>query len=203
MAKIDIEKWLNEPPANEEVFTLDAAGNGKYIPYEIIVAKLYLLCGHNWSTSNLQVTYINLPNRKTLVSGTIEVEVNYELKSGLVKRKLSGGANFIVNGSKVPHTTASVKSLAIMSTVKPLGKQFGWQLNEEDDIKPQDLYEENRQQQINDYIEAIKSCSTLKSLDIYKKRVQEESSTELTEAYTIRLQQLKKQVKSPQKVVMP
>ncbi len=149
----DVQKWLDTPPTDDEVFTLDAAGNGKYIPYEIIIGKLYKLCGHNWSTSNLQVTYTTLPNRKTLVSGTIEIELEYNLKTRLIKRRLSGGANFIVNGSKIPHTTASVKSLAIMSTVKPLGKQFGWQLNEgEEEIIMKDFYSDEEPKPMMDMV---------------------------------------------------
>lgn len=145
---IDVQKWLDTPPDESEVFSLQADGTGKYIPYEIIVEKLYQLCGHDWSCYNLNVTYTNLPNKRTLVSGTIEVEVNYITDpqanaslSKVIKRRLCGGANFICNGSKIPHTTAAVKSLAIMSTVKPLGKQFGWLLNEgEENLKPQDFY---------------------------------------------------------------
>lgn len=129
---MNMEEWLALSPAQEEILSLNKDGSGKYIPYEKIVEKLSHLCGHNWSTSNLHVSYINLPNRKTLVTGTIEVEVTYKPQDGTqeITRKLSGGANFVVNNTKIPYTTASVKSLAIMNAVKPLGKQFGWQLNE-------------------------------------------------------------------------
>jgi hypothetical protein len=64
---IDVQKWLDTTPDESEVFSLTADGKGKYIPYEIIVGKLYQLCGHNWSDYNLRVTYTNLPDRRTLV----------------------------------------------------------------------------------------------------------------------------------------
>lgn len=133
---MDVQQWLNEPPKPEEVFFLDEKNKtGKYIPYEIIVEKLYQLCGHNWGAYNLHVAYFNLPNRKTLVTGTIEVEVSYKIGTdgSFITRRLPGGANFVVNNTKIPYTTASIKSLAIMNAVKPLGKQFGWQLNEGED----------------------------------------------------------------------
>lgn len=163
---IDVQKWLDTPPDESEVFSLQADGTGRYIPYEIIVEKLYQLCGHDWSCYNLQVTYTNLPNKCTLVSGTIEVEVNYFLVNPLqdkmpstklpelmIKRRLAGGANFICNSSKIPHNTAAVKSLAIMSTVKPLGRQFGWLLNEgEESIKPQDFYADSEPKPMMDMI---------------------------------------------------
>lgn len=130
-------EWLNESPLPEEIKSLNQDGTGKYIPYEIIVEKLNQLCGHEWSMSNVQVCYMNLPNRKTLVSGTVEVEVKYNTSvfslPNFVTRRLSGGANFVVNNTKIPYTTASVKSLAVMNAVKPLGRQFGWQLNEGED----------------------------------------------------------------------
>jgi hypothetical protein len=142
---MNVQEWLNQPPKPEEVFYLDEKNKtGKYIPYEIIVGKLYQLCGHEWGAYNLHVTYMNLPNRKTLVTGTIEVEVNYSLiilentvtnekDYKIITRRLPGGSNFVVNNTKIPYTTASIKSLAIMNAVKPLGKQFGWQLNEGED----------------------------------------------------------------------
>lgn len=135
---MDIVKWLQESPKPEEVFYLDEKHQtGKYIPYEIIVEKLYQLCSHEWSAYNLRVAYFNLTNRKTLVTATIEVEVNYEIKGKKIKRILPGAANFVVNGTTIPYTTASAKSLAIMNGVKPLGKQMGWQLNEgEDNANP-------------------------------------------------------------------
>lgn len=127
------EDWLSQPPLPEEIQSLNKDGSGKYLPYAVVVAKLYKLCDHHWSSSNLHVTYFNLPNRKTLVSGTIEVEVNYTINGKLVTRTLTGGANFVVNNTKIPHTTASIKSLAIMSTVRPLGRQFGFGLNDDED----------------------------------------------------------------------
>lgn len=141
---MNVQDWLNQSPLPEEVFYLDEKNKtGKYIPYEIIVEKLYQLCGHDWSAYHLVVSYFNLPNRKTLVTGTIEVEVNYLLEGQvgnnyrdirtIPKRVLPGGANFVVNNTRIPYTTASIKSLAIMNAVKPLGKQFGWQLNENED----------------------------------------------------------------------
>ena len=129
----DKAKWLNEPPDPSEVLSLNKDGTGKYIPYDKIIEKLYLLCGHQWSDSNLRVTYINLPNKLTLITGTVEVELNYEINGEKINRKLSGGANFVVNKTLIPHTTASVRSLAIMSTVKILGKQFGWGLNKSEE----------------------------------------------------------------------
>lgn len=127
------EDWLSQPPLSEEIQSLNKDGSGKYLPYAVVVAKLYQLCDHNWSSLNLRVIYFNLPNRKTLVSGTIEVEVNYCVGELPIKRVLTGGANFVVNNTKIPHTTASIKSLAIMSTVKPLGRQFGFGLNDDED----------------------------------------------------------------------
>lgn len=131
---MNVQEWLNESPKPEEVFFLDEKNKtGKYIPYEIIIGKLYQLCSHNWSAYNLHVAYINLPNRKTLVTGTVEVEVSYKIGNDAVTRRLPGASNFVVNNTKIPYTTASTKSLAIMNAVKPLGKQFGWQLNEGED----------------------------------------------------------------------
>lgn len=135
---MDVKKWLDESPKDEEIFYLDEKNKtGKYIPYLIIVAKLYKLCGHHWGASNLHVVYTNLPNRKTLVSGTVDVEVNYlftgELGLEIIKRVIPGASNFVVNNTKIPYTTASVKSLAIMNAVKILGRQFGWMLNEGED----------------------------------------------------------------------
>ncbi len=206
---MNAQDWLNTSPLPEEVQCLQKDGTGKYIPYDIIVEKLYQLCGHEWSTSNLQVTYINLPNRKTLISGTIEVEVNYATgsNSGIkIIRRLTGGANFIVNGSKIPHTSASVKSLAIMNAVKPLGVQFGKDLNKGEEPTPQELYnpEAAKQQEIAGFIEAIKEAGSLKAVHIFKNTVARENNNELSEAYALQIKKLGKlpQIKQP-KVQLP
>lgn len=202
---IDIEKWLNSAPLEEEVFSLNTDGTGKYIPYDIIVGKLYQLCGHNWSDYNLRVTYTNLPDRRTLVSGTIEVEVNYKIGNEMIKRRLAGGANFICNSSKIPHTTASVRSLAVMSTVKILGKQMGWGLNEKEEPTPKELYnpEEYKRQEIAGFIQAINEASSLKAVQIFKNTVERENNQQLTEAYKLKCKEYMKQKQPLKKVVMP
>jgi hypothetical protein len=191
---IDVEKWLNTAPDESEVFSLQADGTGKYIPYEIVVEKLYQLCSHNWSDYNLRVTYTNLPDRRTMVSGTIEVEVNYKIGNENIKRRLAGGANFICNSSKIPHTTASIRSLAVMSTVKVLGLQFGWKLNEGEEPTPQELYnpEAAKQKEIAGFIEAIKDASSLKAVQFFKKTVDRENDKELTEAYILKVKSFQK-----------
>ncbi len=194
---IDIETWLNTPPADEEVFSLNADGTGKYIPYDIVVGKLYQLCGHNWSDYNLHVTYINLPDRRTMVSGTIEVEVNYKIGEEMIKRRVAGGANFVCNSSQVPHTTASIRSLSVMSAVKVLGKAFGWGLNEvdEENANPKEQYadEEMTRKRIAAYIEAINEATKLVSVRLFEKTVERENVPALTEAYKLMLKKLSKQ----------
>lgn len=134
--KIGTSDWLMSFPLDEEIKIKDGA---KYIPYKIIVDKLNRLCGHNWSICNFNETYISLPKGRILVSGNIEVEINYEINGQQIKRKLAGGANFVINRGSNPHPTGTVKSLAIMNAVKPLGKQFGWELNPENEDEKTDF----------------------------------------------------------------
>jgi hypothetical protein len=133
---MEIEEWLNQPPLPEEIKTKDGA---KYIPYAVILEKLNQLSPHCWSAYNFRETYVVI-GRRLLVTGSIDIEVNYELSlkppfqgTQKITRRLSGAANFIVNKASNPHPTATVKSLAIMNAVKPLGKQFGWNLNPENE----------------------------------------------------------------------
>ncbi len=77
MQKItNAEEWLMQPPKPEEVKEKDG---GKYLPYNIIVQKLYILCGHDWSTHGFQESYVII-GKKVLVSGNIEVAVSYQVK---------------------------------------------------------------------------------------------------------------------------
>lgn len=202
----DVQKWLDTPPDESEVFSLTADGKGRYIPYEIIIQKLYQLCNHDWSCYNLQVTYTNLPDRRTLVSGTIEVEVNYYLGTGKITRRLAGGANFICNSTKIPHTTASIRSLSVMSTVKVLGKQFGWLLNQDEEPTPQELYnpEAAKQKEIDGFIELIKEAGSLKAVLIFKKTVERENNEVLTKSYLQKVKEFNKQkVNKISKPVLP
>lgn len=134
--KIGVQEWLNSPPLPEEIKLKDSA---KYIPYKVIIEKLNRLCGHNWSISNFNETYISLPRGRMLVSGNVEVEINYDINGHQIKRKLSGGANFVINRGSNPHPTGTVKSLAVMNAVKPLGPQFGWELNPENEDEKTDF----------------------------------------------------------------
>lgn len=172
--KIGINDWLMSFPLDEEIKIKDGA---KYIPYKIIVDKLNRLCGHNWSISNFNETYVPLPKGRILVSGNIEVEINYEVNGQQVKRKLAGGANFVINRGSNPHPTGTVKSLAIMNAVKPLGKQFGWELNPENEDEKTDFIsvfpsdktiqidkEKERLRQLIDQCDNIDTLTTFKLL---------------------------------------
>ncbi|MEO6305951.1 MAG: hypothetical protein ABIP51_22585 [Bacteroidia bacterium] len=130
-----IESWLSSSPNITEIKILKG---GKYIPYAIIIDKLYQLCGHEWSVLNFNESYVPL-GRRVLVSANLEIEVNYKIGESKIKRKLSGGANFILNKASNPHPTGTIKSLAIMNAVKVLGKQFGWGLNPENEEEKTDF----------------------------------------------------------------
>lgn len=123
MTQEEIKEWLNSEPLPTEIRERDGA---YYIPYHIVVEKLNQLCGYgNWDMLNFRHTYQPLNKGQLLISGSIEVKVNY----GYISRILSGAANFVVNGTSNPHVAATVKSLAVLNAVKPLGKTFGWGLN--------------------------------------------------------------------------
>ena len=126
-APLSIGEWLQQPPAPEEIKLKDGA---KYIPYKVIVDKLNQLCPHGWGTQNFNPQYIVL-GRKLLVTGTIEVVVKYVVGGVEYTRLLSGAANFMLNKASNPHPSATCKSLAIMNAVKPIGRQFGWEINPE------------------------------------------------------------------------
>lgn len=131
-----VREWLDTPPPPEDLRTREGAF---YIPYHIIVDYLNILTNGFWSTPDCRHHFYTLKNGKTLVSGDIVVAVTYdqnrdihetEAKEGeFITRHLSGSATFALSKNSNPHPAASVKSLAIMNSVKPLGKRMGWGLN--------------------------------------------------------------------------
>jgi hypothetical protein len=136
----NLKEWLEANPNPDDIREKDGA---KYIPYHIIVDKLNHLTGGNWSTGNFVFHTCSLPDRRIMVTGSIDVVVEFHYptlircegdqeiieESRYVKRVLAGAATFLLSKNGNPHPAASVKSLAIMNAVKPLGPQFGWGLN--------------------------------------------------------------------------
>lgn len=153
---MNLKEWLDQEPAPEDIREKDGA---KYIPYHIVVDKLNLLTEGSWNARNFTFHTCTLPDRRIMVTGSVDVEVEYKIVTlwkteimkstkahplptvsgtmevkrpeawATVKRTLSGAATFLLSKNGNPHPAASVKSLAIMNAVKPLGKQFGWGLN--------------------------------------------------------------------------
>ena len=125
---MNIKEWLDTEPLEEEIRIKDG---GKYIPYHIIVEKLDKLCVMgigSWSTRNFSHLFYTLKNGKTIVSGSIDLVIKLD-PIKYPSLRLAGAATFAMSKSSNPHPAASVKSLAVMNAVKPLGKQFGWGLN--------------------------------------------------------------------------
>lgn len=186
--------WLESSPLNEELREKDGA---KYIPYHIIIEKLNYLCkdGH-WSAFNFLHTYYTLKNGKTIVSGSIDIEVSYKNRDDsneTVMRRLSGAATFALSKSSNPHPAASVKSLAIMNAVKPLGKQFGWGLNgfeNENIFFPDDKEDVLEAETPNPIKEKIIKATTLEDLTALKKDL----PPSLMSAYMEQMRKLTKQI---------
>ena len=123
-------EWLQTAPLPSEI---KVKNGGKYIPYRIIKSKLDKLCNNVWSTKRFVVDYVTLPKGRIMVSGTIELLVQYEYEGKLITRTLSGGCNFVLTRSSNVHPTATCKSLCIMNAVKVLGDNFGYSINEENE----------------------------------------------------------------------
>lgn len=169
---MNTKEWLAADPSDDEIRVKDGA---KYIPYKIIVDKLYHLCGHNWGAPHFTESYVSVPRGRLLVSGNVIVEVTYEIDGKIVTRRLPGGANFILHKGSNPHPTGTVKSLAIMNAVKPLGKQFGWELNPENEDEKTDftpVIKVDSPKEKDEYkirlSKMIASCSTETELLTYK-----------------------------------
>lgn len=142
----NITEWMNEEP-NEEEIKFDE-GNKRSIPYAIMKTKLDKLCPESWDIKNFHFTQFFTNDRKQWITGHIDLVVSYayELPDGTgvrkVTRTLAGAATFCIE-EYLPNThfAATVKSLAICNAAQPLGKQFGWNLNpNEDEEQEKDVY---------------------------------------------------------------
>lgn len=142
----NIINWLNSDPDEDEVSYNER--QRRYLKYSVIKRKLDELCPDNWDTKNFHQFIFNTPDRRIKISGNIDVVVHYHyvLKDGEsvreVHRTLAGAATFNAEDyAPNEHWAATVKSLAIANAVQVLGKQFGWDLNPEEDEDPnQDSY---------------------------------------------------------------
>lgn len=133
----DVGKWLAQDPDESEI-QIHVDG-GRYLPYPLIVEKLYALCGNEWGTQNFIHSAQYTPEKRLLISGSIEIKLKYEEATYMVptrkeirmiERILSGAATFYAD-EYFPneHFAATCKSLAIVNAVQVLGPQFGWGLN--------------------------------------------------------------------------
>lgn len=140
----NIKEWLNQEPDSNDIREKDGA---KYIPYHIIVQKLNEMYDElgffAWGTRNFQHFMYNAGG-KFIVSGNVDVVLPYfDSQNVQHERVLSGAATIVLSKSSNPHIAATVKSLAVMNAVKPLGKQFGWGINGfETDVEPDYFPEE-------------------------------------------------------------
>ena len=173
----EVKAWLDGEPDEEDIRLKNGA---KYIPYEVVVRYLNELCGSAWATENFQHTFFTLPNRKVIVSGSVEVVVCYD--DGVYElegKTLSGAATFVLSAESNPHPAATVKSLAIMNAVKPLGRRFGWGLNAELEVQPEEEIgfdappDEIQINPIEDdrWKQMISDCKSLAELGLYNGKV--------------------------------
>lgn len=129
ITKKQMYEWLNSAPDVSEIRERDGA---RYIPYHIIVEKLnkfYNVGLPEWGTANFQHFMYNAGG-KFIVSGSVDVILPIYTENNQPHiRTLSGAATIVLSRASNPHIAATVKSLAIMNAVKPLGKQFGWGIN--------------------------------------------------------------------------
>jgi hypothetical protein len=125
---MDEFSWIDNSPLEEE--TSIHSDGGKFIPYPIIVRKLNRLSPHSWQTQNFHHFFFHTKDGKVKVSGSIEVVVEYNDR----KRVLAGAATFYTEDyAPNEHWAATVKSLAICNAVLVIGKNFGWNLNPQED----------------------------------------------------------------------
>jgi len=126
--------WVNEPLKEEDYFEIK---EGVFvIPYEKICDKLDRL-DSEWSCKNFVHFYTMLNNNES-ISASCEIVVNGRTLSGACTyplvffRELNNLAAF--GGSVNEHYSASAKSLCIVNACKPLGVQFGRDLNKKENI---------------------------------------------------------------------
>ncbi len=134
MPVTDTKRFFDMEPAEDEI-KINEDGS-RFIPYPIIVKKLYDLCGGNWGTKNFNHFFFVIPDHPDLikVSGGAEVVVKYfDTELGeIVERTLAGAATFYtIDYSPNEHWAATLKSLCVVNAVQILGRNFGWGLNEE------------------------------------------------------------------------
>ena len=134
----DIVNWLHTDPLEEEI-TYDDKGK-KSQKFSVIKRKLDYLCPDNWDTKNFHHFFIRMPDNRIKISGNIDVVIryHYELQDGSavreVYRTLAGAATFYADEyAPNEHWGATVKSLCIVNALQVLGKQFGWELNPEEE----------------------------------------------------------------------
>ena len=118
--ELSLQDWLNQEPLPEEIKSnIDGS---RYIPIEFIKTKLDYMTGSKWQTVNFSHSFIELPDRTLLCSGSVELIVE--------GRTITGSATFDVQ-RYYPNMNwgAICQSLCIVNSAQNLGKVFGKYLN--------------------------------------------------------------------------
>lgn len=114
---MDINKWLDTPPKDEEVAT--NADGSLYIPIGIVEQLLDDMTGSTWATRNFSFSIV-----ADVVCGSVELyfpELN---------RSMVGSKTFSID--EYPDNqdwTATLLSECIKNAAKKLGRRFGRELN--------------------------------------------------------------------------
>lgn len=132
---LTISEWLRTSPDEKELEFYDEEGKIRYVPYDIVKAKLDYLTGDKWGSKNFSHFFFTMPDGRVFVSGSIDIVVTYPIDNTITTRILSGSATFDIKeydneDSKNPHYGATCKSLAIVNAAQVLGKTFGWGIND-------------------------------------------------------------------------
>lgn len=126
--KTDSYAWINTPPSQDHIETINGA---EFIPIGIVETLLYKLDSH-WGTENFKFQVIELMG-VPLVSGSLELVVTY----GGRTRRLVGAATLPVDPTLNmldPYVNANfsavLKSECTKNAVKPIGLSMGQGLND-------------------------------------------------------------------------
>lgn len=164
----NISAEMSNPPLQSEVKTNKFADNAKYVPIEIIEAKLDLYFPMAWQTANFkwQVVaneivgsmdlYIWNPVLGQWIQRTGAGGVPIQMRS-----KEKGGSDDLTDvNNKVKVTLTKdfphLKAECLKNACKTLGQTFGRDLNRDNPVEP------IQPEAINDYLEALNACQSYK-----------------------------------------